>query len=109
MVTTLPLPTGITEHLPELTALCREFGVARLEVFGSVMTDKFNPETSDIDFVVEFLPDTDPGPWLSTFQNLNRRLEELFQRDVDLIFLSGIRNPVFKRNIASTRQIVYGS
>jgi predicted nucleotidyltransferase len=33
----------IAEHLNAIRALCREYGVARLEVFGSVCTDEFDP------------------------------------------------------------------
>jgi predicted nucleotidyltransferase len=42
----------IEEHLEEIRALCREFGVSRLELFGSAATDAFDPDRSDIDFIV---------------------------------------------------------
>jgi len=48
-------------HLEAIRAICREFGVARLEVFGSVQTDKFDPETSDIDFLVFARRSTTPA------------------------------------------------
>src|ERR1700712_3925928 len=41
-------------HLEAIRELCREFGVVRLEVFGSVQTYRFDPATSDIDFLVEY-------------------------------------------------------
>ncbi len=44
----------IESQLHELADLCRRFHVRRLEVFGSVTTDRFNPDTSDLDFLVEF-------------------------------------------------------
>ena len=40
-----------------LTDLCRRFGVRRLELFGSAATDAFDPSRSDLDFLVEFLPE----------------------------------------------------
>src|SRR5215203_4682535 len=55
----------IAEHLEAIRGLCREFGVARLEVFGSVCTPDFDPERSDVDFLVEYPPDHEYGPWLS--------------------------------------------
>lgn len=55
----------IAEHLVAIRALCREYGVARMEVFGSVCTPQFDPKRSDIDFLVEYPPDHDYGPWLS--------------------------------------------
>jgi uncharacterized protein len=44
----------------ELRALCRRFHVLRLDVFGSAARGDFDPERSDVDFLVEF-DRTDPG------------------------------------------------
>jgi predicted nucleotidyltransferase len=43
-----------------LAEICRRYGVKRLSLFGSVLTDRFGPE-SDVDMVVEFLPDARIG------------------------------------------------
>ena len=37
----------------EVGELCRRYGVRRLEVFGSAARGSFDPETSDLDFLVE--------------------------------------------------------
>ena len=37
-----------------LSEVCARFGVARLRVFGSVLNDHFDPQASDIDFLVDF-------------------------------------------------------
>jgi len=37
-----------------LSEACARFGVARLRVFGSVLNDHFDPQASDIDFLVDF-------------------------------------------------------
>ena len=58
------IPEIVAEHLDEIRALCREFGVIRLEVFGSAVTPRYDPATSDIDFLVEYPPDHDLGPWM---------------------------------------------
>jgi len=46
----------IQDHKEKIAELCRNYGVRRLEVFGSAtrVTD-FDPERSDADFLVEFL------------------------------------------------------
>lgn len=44
----------LDENLGEISRLCRQFGVKRLDVFGSVATEAFDPARSDIDFVVDF-------------------------------------------------------
>jgi predicted nucleotidyltransferase len=44
----------IGQHYDELIALCKVFGISRLELFGSAATDAFDPERSDLDFLVEY-------------------------------------------------------
>ncbi len=46
----------VARHKAELTALCRRFGVRRLELFGSVATGQDDPMGSDVYFLVEFEP-----------------------------------------------------
>jgi len=42
----------IEQHRAELDALCRKYGVKRLELFGSAARGDFRPERSDLDFAV---------------------------------------------------------
>lgn len=50
--------TIIESHRDEIERLCRQFGVARLAVFGSVTGSRFDVSTSDIDLLVAFAPTT---------------------------------------------------
>lgn len=43
-----------------IAAFCEANGIHRLALFGSVLTDRFGPE-SDIDVLVEFFPERIPG------------------------------------------------
>lgn len=70
----------IAEHLDAIRALCREFGVARLEVFGTVCTPEFNPAHSDIDFLVAYPPGYEFGCWLTRYFEFQERLQELLGR-----------------------------
>jgi len=45
---------------PELIDFCRRNSVARLALFGSVLTERFSPD-SDVDVLVEFLPGAQVG------------------------------------------------
>jgi len=38
---------------PEIRALCRQYGVIRLDLFGSATGPEWDPERSDFDFVVD--------------------------------------------------------
>lgn len=49
----------ILRHRETLAALCRQYGVARLDVFGSAARGvDFDPARSDVDLLVEFAPST---------------------------------------------------
>lgn len=97
----------IQDKAEALAGVCRRFGVARLELFGSACTDQFDAGRSDIDFLVEFLPNTDLGPWLSRLSELKAALGRLYGRPVDLVMSSALRDPWFSRETAKTRTTVY--
>jgi hypothetical protein len=44
----------ITEKRTEIARLCQQFGVTRLELFGSATGGDFAEEDSDFDFLVDF-------------------------------------------------------
>jgi uncharacterized protein len=97
----------ITKTSHELAELCRRFDVRRLEAFGSACTATFDPARSNLDFLVEFVPDADLGPWLSRLFELEQKLSRLFGRRVDLVMTSALRNPWFRREAEKTRTLVY--
>jgi predicted nucleotidyltransferase len=97
----------IAEHLEAIRALCREYGVARLEVFGSVCTPEFDPERSDVDFIVDYPPDYDFGPWLTRFFELQDALANLLGRKVDLIMKRAMQKKYFILSANETRQLIY--
>ena len=92
----------------EVAALCRRFGVKRLEVFGSAARDDFDESTSDVDLLVEFaeLPMTGG---LATYFDLKDALEHLFLRDVDLVEADAVRNPYVRADIDRHKQLLYGA
>jgi predicted nucleotidyltransferase len=92
-----------------LAALCREYGVSRLELFGSAARGcDFDPQTSDMDFLVEFAPDAAMSP-LKQFFGLAQELEMLPGRHVDLVEAASVRNPFVQAAINRSREIVYGA
>jgi len=69
------------QHRDEIAGLCRTYGVERLEAFGSAVTEEFDDEASDLDFVVRFA-DRSSG-YADRYLDFAQALEELFGRDVD--------------------------
>lgn len=99
----------ITEKRDALAALCRRYGVKRLEVFGSAARGvDFDPDKSDFDFLVEFEPRSGLAP-RDQFFALAEALEELLGRRVDLVEPSAVRNPYLRASIDRSRELVYGS
>lgn len=90
-----------------IAELCRTFGVSRLAVFGSAVTDRFDPERSDVDFLVEFREDKHAS--FKTYFALKTSLEELLDRPVDLVMTEALRNPYFVATMEQTRRELYAT
>ena len=99
----------IADNLETIRALAQEYGVLRLEVFGSVCTDEFDPETSDVDFLVEYPEDYEFGPWLGRYFDLKEALESLLGRPVDLVEIDAPKNTYFIQSMNETRQLLYAA
>jgi hypothetical protein len=101
------IPT-IEEHRAELVELCRRHHVIRLSLFGSATRDDFDPERSDLDFLVEFEPQP-PGGYADSFFGLLESLESLFGCSIDLVVASAIRNPYFRQSVDQTKSLLYAA
>lgn len=98
--------TFLETKLGQIVALCRRYHVRRLDVFGSAATGRFDPQTSDLDFLVEFYP-VPRGQHADTYFGLLEGLQDLFQRPVDLVMDRAVSNPYFRRTIEQTREQLY--
>lgn len=98
----------LEDRKPEIAALCERLGVERLEVFGSGTRVDFDPGESDLDFVVRFSHPRNRG-YADRYLALAEALEQLFRRRVDLLTERSLRNPIFRRTIASDRRVLYGA
>lgn len=94
--------------LPELAELCRTHRVRMLWVFGSAATDEFDPQHSDYDFAVEFLPGHRSG-LDDVYFKLHAALELLLGRRVDLVEYAAIRNPYMLESVNQTKVPVYAA
>jgi len=97
----------VEKHLAALSELCRRYGVERLYLFGSAVSDRLQP-ASDLDFVVEMADRQPNAAYARRYLDFADELERLFARRVDLVTEQGIRNPYLRREIHATRQLVYG-
>lgn len=90
----------------EFISLCKSHDVKSVYAFGSSVTDNFKEDTSDIDLLVE-LNTKDPIKRGQNLLDLWDKLEAYFQRKVDLLTSSSIRNPILRKNIDSSKVLVY--
>ena len=98
--------TAVEEQTDELKRLCLIYGVRRLDLFGSASTDLYDPDESDLDFLVEYQPPTFNG-YAGAYFGLLEALSGLFGRPVELVVESAIKNPYFRQSVVQTRTPIY--
>ncbi len=99
----------IADRKDEIARICRRYRVSRLEVFGSAARgDDFDPETSDVDFLVDYHPPTLPGI-AKRRMGLLRELRSVLGREVDLLRIGTVKNKYLQNAIDRSRELVYES
>jgi hypothetical protein len=86
----------------QLADVCRKHGVARLELFGSVLRDDFEPGRSDVDVLVEYLP----GQAVSFFDlgELEDDLSALFSGNrIDVV----LRRKWIRKGVLEEARVIY--
>jgi predicted nucleotidyltransferase len=89
----------------ELASFCLRHQVHELAVFGSLLRGDHHPD-SDIDLLVSFEPTA-----RVTFMKLarmQRELEALFGRKVDLVPKEGLK-PIIRDHILATARVLYAA
>lgn len=88
----------------ELMALCQKYGVAKLLLFGSFLRKDFDPQNSDVDLLVEFLPGANKS--LFTLVAMQDKLSVLFNRQVDLT-TPGSLSKYFRDDVLAAAEVIY--
>jgi predicted nucleotidyltransferase len=96
----------VSEKLDAIADLSRKHGVTRLCLFGSGLTTDFDPQRSDLDFLVEFEAKS-PADRANSYFGLLEDLERLLGLPVDLVEPGPISNPYFRAEIERTRRPLY--
>ena len=79
----------------EIAALCKQFAVKRLRVFGSAVTEEWSEDRSDFDFLVDYTVEAKSLPPLDRLVGLKLALEALLGRKVDVVNVAQLRNARF--------------
>jgi len=97
---------GVSLNFDEVIKICKKYNINELSLFGSSIRDDFK-ETSDIDILVSF----DKNSEISLFNiiELESEFVKLFGRDVDVVEKESLKNPIRKKIILSSREIIYAA
>lgn len=78
----------------QVADICRRHNVVRLELFAYATGPNFDPDSSDIDLLVEFQP-LPPVQYSNHYFKMLEELVKLFHRPVDLVISRALTNRYF--------------
>ena len=95
----------IENNKEKLIELCENHRVKQLYLFGSILTDRFIA-SSDIDILVQFSP-IELDLYFDNYMDFKEKLEDLFERQIDLVENQAIKNPIFRQVVDREKLLVY--
>ncbi|WP_439880878.1 nucleotidyltransferase family protein [Pontibacter sp. MBLB2868] len=102
----MALREEIRNQLEYFRELCSSHQVKYIYAFGSSVSSRFREDTSDIDLLIE-IDEPDPINRGEKLMSLWDKLETFFQRKVDLLTESSIKNPFLRKSIDDTKVLIY--
>ncbi|MBO4941875.1 MAG: nucleotidyltransferase domain-containing protein [Muribaculaceae bacterium] len=96
----------IEMNIDKIVALCKKYKVAKLWVFGSILTPRFNDDR-DVDFSVIFHYDEIADLFLTFFDFIDE-LQQLLGRKIDLVCDDAVTNKYFRKELDLTKKLIYG-
>lgn len=97
----------ISDNIQVLTELCRRYDIKKMYLFGSACSGRFGDD-SDIDILISF-KDISAEKYTDNYFELHYKLEELFNRKIDLVTEKSLSNPYFIESVEETKQLVYAA
>jgi uncharacterized protein len=98
---------NIKKYKTQLEKICIDLKLKKIDLFGSAVSEKFN-DNSDVDMLVEFEIFENEN-FFDKYFELKTRLENLFNRPVDIVIEHAIKNPFFKQSVEKTRKNIYAA
>ena len=95
-------PLGATPE--QISALCQRWKIVEFALLGSILREDFRPD-SDVDILVTF--EQNNGWSLFDVMNLQRELEAIVHKPVDLVKKRDLKNPFRKSEILKTHQVIW--
>ena len=95
----------LDSHIDEINMLCANHKVRQLFAFGSVLNSEFHID-SDVDLVVDFNT-TDPFEYAENYFGLKFALQELLNRQIDLLEQKALKNKYLVESINHSKKVLY--
>ena len=95
-------------QLPLIIRLFKEHRIKTAYAFGSVVSNEFNDD-SDIDFLINFEDGIGPLEKGEMWWDLHDTLRDLFNREVDLLIETSLKNPYLIADINEKKQLIYAA
>ncbi|NME66925.1 nucleotidyltransferase family protein [Flammeovirga aprica] len=96
----------LKNKISDLQSICSNLGVKRLYAFGSVVSNDFTAE-SDIDFLISFVDKLSIEEYTDNYFKLHYKLQDLFNRKIDLVTERTLSNPYFIESINESKELIY--
>ncbi len=98
----------LVDKMDAIRQACKHFNVVRLDIFGSALREDFEPNRSDIDFLVDFgpMPSVDKP---DAYFGLLNELRAILGNQVDLVMVGGLKNRYIRDEINRTKQQLYSA
>jgi predicted nucleotidyltransferase len=99
------MTTELQVKIPDLLgSFCGKWKIKELALFGSVLRSDFGAD-SDIDLLTTFSAEAN---WsLFDLARMRNELSVLWGREVDIVQPNGLKNPLRRDEILSTRKVIY--
>jgi len=95
---------GISIDDSTIYEIASKYNLKELSVFGSSIRDDFS-ETSDVDLIIVFKNSKEIS--LFDLMDIQEFFEAKFSRKVDLVEPDGLRNPIRRKAIMESKEILY--
>ncbi len=98
----------LQSQLPVLVKLLKNHKIKSAYAFGSVVSDKFNDD-SDIDLLINFEDSVGALELGEKWWALHDALKETFNRNIDLLIETSLKNPYLIEDINEKKQLIYAA
>lgn len=98
----------LVDRMDAIRQACKHFNVVQLDIFGSALREDFEPNRSDIDFLVDFGP-MPPVDKPDAYFGLLNELRTILGTEVDLVMVGALKNRYIRDDVNRTKQQLYAA